>query len=410
MLGSRTGPAPGEIYSTMRPRTKAHAYTDLLLAPTGEAVLIGEPEEWIDRVGHENLASCSSDAREIIAALGGLEVLTDEDAQSVVAALGYRADEAMPLLCAFLAFTPYIGTVEPGQGFEAAAKVDFKSPGSSERAFASTAEQDGDAYFTVVTSVLAVLRIICCTAPSGSPLTKVILSSPHAAQCLRRCVGLAGRYMPRVREPELTAALLAREILCALCTASDSALAFVEAADHEGRSAREVIEAVNVGSHWRLPPASGAATAGTPNTPVAAAFSAVSADAARDGAIEQRALADMCALVEGYVDEAARDAARLRFLDSEPLLAPGAPVVLQGLQGRADLNGKPGTIAGERPQREDGTVRYPVAVEGESKPIAVQPINLRLRAPVATHLGADEAGTDGLAEKSCIVAAEDVTR
>jgi hypothetical protein len=55
--------------------------------------------------------------------------------------------------------------------------------------------------------------------------------------------------------------------------------------------------------------------------------------------------------------------------------------VLVGLKGRSELNGKEGTIAGDRPARADGALRFPVAVEGEGKPIAVQPVNLRLSVP-----------------------------
>ena len=59
--GETSGPPPGDIDQAMRPRTKCFAYVDLLLAPSGRAVLSGEPEAVLARLGRDNLSACAPD-------------------------------------------------------------------------------------------------------------------------------------------------------------------------------------------------------------------------------------------------------------------------------------------------------------------------------------------------------------
>ena len=65
-----------------------------------------------------------------MASLGGLELLTEADSKSVLAALGQQPDETVAVLLLFLAFTPYVGPGEAPAGFDV--PCDWKDAESSD--------------------------------------------------------------------------------------------------------------------------------------------------------------------------------------------------------------------------------------------------------------------------------------
>jgi len=267
--GGGDGPPPGDIPEGMRTRTKCYAYTDLLLAPSGRAVIAGEPSSFIARIGENALESCTADVLEIVASLGGLELLTEADPTGVLAALGPRADEVMPLLARFLACTPWIGPSDGAPSNAAPAlSIGWKDDAElADGTLAMTPEQSGAAYLMVMTSALAVLHVVCVAggaaaeSRNGRALTEALLGSRHAAKALLRCVALVGQYndadaASRGDEVALTAALLAREVVCALTSKEADVACFIDAAAHpfrSGTSARSVLEALQVVASLDLP-------------------------------------------------------------------------------------------------------------------------------------------------------------
>ena len=376
---SDDGPRPGEILPSMRSRTKAHAYVDLLLAPRGQALIAGEPVAFINEVGHENLMACSTDEMEIVAAMGGLEMLVDEDPKIVMAALAVRAAEVMHTLCAWLAFTPFIGARTPPTGFKAADRCNFKAP-EGEQGLTMTAEQSGRPYFAVITSALAVLRTVCdppSAVENAEECINELCKSKHGALAVLRCVELVGRYTVETTEPELTALLLAREAICALAAARAPVASFLCRAAHPfnpSRSARSLLEAMEVASPHQMPSTAPAA----PVSITATAFDAIASAAIADGAMTAEMVESLRSEIDGFLDDGAREEACQRCLDS--LLAKGTRVRLVDLVSRADLNDEQGTISSERGGK--GGLRYPVALDcqqaRDTPPLGLQAINLRL--------------------------------
>lgn len=376
-------------------------YVDLMLAPSGKALIPedSEPAQLLEQL-QPTLESCSTDVTELIAALSGLELLTETDPQGVVAALGHRADEVMPVLALFLACTPYIGTKED-DAFATAALIEWKcSSTAEERTYALTPQQGEAPYFAVITSALAVLRVVCvASANAAKPgaakpnrdartLSRAFVRARHAGLALSRCVALIGEYKIAdadgcASEALLTAALLGRETLCALATEHEAVARYVDSAVHPfdtEQRARALIEAMDLRSPFHLAPLrdwphpSALACAWEAVTTHGDLQSALDAEEAFDVESARHAL-------EGYLHEDDRESARLEQLDR--LFAEGVAVTFAGLGGRAELNGHAGKVVGARPQRSDGQVRYPVqplSQDGgglDAKPILVQPINLR---------------------------------
>ena len=81
MLQFRRLPA-GDIDQLMMPIPKAHAYVDLMLAPSGEAMLMGEPAMMTEALGARGfdgaLMGCTPDDLEVIAALWSVDCGADD--------------------------------------------------------------------------------------------------------------------------------------------------------------------------------------------------------------------------------------------------------------------------------------------------------------------------------------------
>lgn len=107
----RSGPTrklpAGKIDQMMMPIPKAHAYVDLMLAPSGEAMLMGEPAMMTAALGSRGfdgaLMGCTTDELEMVAAV---MAFTRIGQGAVRDAMLRRAPESLGALCAFIAYTP----------------------------------------------------------------------------------------------------------------------------------------------------------------------------------------------------------------------------------------------------------------------------------------------------------------
>lgn len=380
----------GAISPGMAPREKAEAYIDLMLAPSGQAVLVGEPATFTARLGHENLMHCNADELEIIAAFFGLQQITAVNFKVVLCAITKRP-AVLPTLCAWLAYTPYVGS-EAASGFSSRQEIDFKEPESFDGSLSMTPEQRGSRYYAMMHSCLELLDLV--VSEGGSWLIRDFCNSRHARKAMLRLVALCGHsdrtHKAKPTASEMAIVFSARDILCALCTKAEPCATLLDCSKHpflESVAARAAVEAISNDSPLQLPPYVERPSSGESQTesPVADAFAAISTDAVRDGALAADTLAHLSTQLGCYLDGTARDAATLRFLDGPHFFAEGTRVTLVGLSGRKELNGSSGRIAGKRPSASRSlparlAIRYPVAVDGEpdGKPLAVQPGNLRL--------------------------------
>ena len=87
----------GAVSPSLGPFAKARAYVDLLLAPPGEAVLMGEAAEVTATIGYEALEHCTGDDLEVLTAFCGLANAVENGDSSpggvaVIAALKARPE------------------------------------------------------------------------------------------------------------------------------------------------------------------------------------------------------------------------------------------------------------------------------------------------------------------------------
>lgn len=267
----------GMIDPSLGHSLKAAAYVDLLLAPTGSAKIHGEPLAILQEVlGRDNLKCCSSDASEIIAASGGLMQLMGEGEQalaSVRAALSQRP-EALAVVTAFLAYTPFIGgeDVQPSEWstFELGS-FSYKDPERGEPPSKLTPEQSSVASSRASLGATAVL--LCAVGGGKSMRAHVrrhFVGSRHFRNCMHRLVALIGRFNPEglatagdaVKADQARVshqlAMIARDALCALCKEHRPCLDFVdEPALHpfmkNDVTARSLVAAIRVSSPLQLP-------------------------------------------------------------------------------------------------------------------------------------------------------------
>lgn len=110
---TRSGPnrrgTAGGIDQLMMPIPKAHAYVDLMLAPSGEAEMTGEEAMMTAALGEDGddgaLMGCSSDDLEVTSAI---MAFTRIGPTAVRGAMLARAPESLAQLCAFIAHTPQL--------------------------------------------------------------------------------------------------------------------------------------------------------------------------------------------------------------------------------------------------------------------------------------------------------------
>ena len=192
---------------------KAMAYVRLMLAPSGEAVLMGEPYGHVHAIGQDNLMSCCADDFEVLAACSGLAQL---DPKAVCLAIRERP-EALSTIGAWLAYTPCIGAKETPVGFDV--DINFKSPEDSDT-LQMTPDQTCVPYLKAVLGAVALLQAVARDAMMKAVVLEHLCGSRHFTSCLHRLVKLIGRYrMAAMSAPELAEnqlALLARDALLAL--------------------------------------------------------------------------------------------------------------------------------------------------------------------------------------------------
>lgn len=268
----------GMINPGLQKPIKAAAYVDLLLAPTGAAAMYGEPSAILAALDRDsNLKFCGSDATEVIAASAGLMQLMGEgeDGLAAVRAALCQRPEALSVIAAFLAYTPFIGGEESTPPAERAAfdvaNLSFKDPEACQSPPKLTPEQTSVASGKATLGVTAVLL---CAVGGGRSMRSLVrrhfVGSRHFRACMLRLVALVGRYNPvgmataNADEADKARvshqlAMVARDALCALCMHHRPCLDLIdEPAMHpfmkNGVTARSLIAAIRMqGSPLQMP-------------------------------------------------------------------------------------------------------------------------------------------------------------
>ena len=197
---NRRGPAGG-IDQCMMPIPKAHAYVDMMLAPSGEAVMMGEEAMMTAALGECGfdgaLMACTSDDLEVISAI---MAFTRIGPTAVRDAMLARAPESLAQLCAFIAYTPELSAtpmhVREKQGWPNANDAwqfegDLKEP-------MSYAPDDNRVSLSEFTSRNANGR----GAPFHRKETMLALSPPQSEQCYCTVMAASLQLLITVCDPD----------------------------------------------------------------------------------------------------------------------------------------------------------------------------------------------------------------
>lgn len=108
-----SGRPAGMIDPRMPPEMKAERYVELALAPSGQAMLMGEEAMVFDSMGSGPmdgpLGNCNADELEVIASIMGLSRMLDANPDSVAIQITLamqRSPAFFGVLCSFIAYTP----------------------------------------------------------------------------------------------------------------------------------------------------------------------------------------------------------------------------------------------------------------------------------------------------------------
>ena len=234
------GDVCGCITSDLPLSEKAQAYVDLLLAPTGEAALAGEPAAIINNLQSTEKASldhCTADDLEILAAICGLMLnvaAQPSGRDSVLNAFEGRSD-AFSTLCCFVAFPPSLSAGNDKKRIESI-RVDFKNAqnlAAEQLPQSLTPAQDSEAYLKVMSCCVRIFMLL-----ATSEIASELCESRHFDKGTLRLVELVGRYRPPISEDrkclaECQLAVVSRDALCAITSfGTDAACAFVHEAHH----------------------------------------------------------------------------------------------------------------------------------------------------------------------------------
>lgn len=217
---------------------KAHAYIDLLLAPSGEAVLLGEPAAICNQlpVKATDLDNCTGDDLEVLTAICGM-------AMKVAAAPGMPAGrdalvdafksrpEAFATLFCFMAYTPLLSSNGNMMGPDSVDCKNARELDDADLPKTLSSAQDADTYLRVITCCVKLFLTL-----ATSSAAKELCKSRHFDDAALRLVELAGRQRPPINEKalaEFQLAVLARDTLCAITSfGTEEACSFVNEAHH----------------------------------------------------------------------------------------------------------------------------------------------------------------------------------
>lgn len=259
----------GRRFPSFAPMADAVACIDLLLAPSGEGRLFGQPAALLSTIGHDNLGRCTADDLEIIAASLALMHCTFGSPDSIEGMKRLRKalvprPEALATIAAWLAYTPYIGPLKDKKGRDTRAAeehrewsfeleygpIDFKRPEASDAPRLSP-EQSSEPYFK---AILGPVAMILMAAPDKElrPLVRQhFVGSKHFEPAMLRLVALAGRWNAEAYKPEEQLgnqiALTARDAIGALCAHHKPCVDLIDRAKHpflKSIEARGMLEAI----------------------------------------------------------------------------------------------------------------------------------------------------------------------
>jgi hypothetical protein len=252
----------GMIHPGLEDAKKAECYVDLLLAPSGEAQIYGEPSALLNEVGGDHFQTLGDDEREVIAATLGLTQLASKGSNSLHAVRSAisKRPKALSTAAAWLAYTPPIGTRSSDvAGATNGRAFAFKSPEASDSPRTLTDEQDGVPYLKAVAGAVSLILSAAGDAKSRKLVQSHLCQSPHFENCMFRLVALVGLYREVALKPDDLArnqvAMLARDTICALCERQSACAAFIDEAHHPFRksvAARQLVEAIRVDSNLQL--------------------------------------------------------------------------------------------------------------------------------------------------------------
>jgi len=221
---------PGYIRGDEPAVVRASMYVDLLLAPSGEACLVGEPALFMQQVGQTNLMLCTTDELECIAAFAGLHSLatTAGAARDVGVAMALRP-ASLSSLCLWIGCAPRLGPEDdPGDAWRAerperqghAIQADFKRPFRSPADAPLPLPQQAPAYAQVMTASLELLRAVCLQDEIGPCAIHAARSGRHTGALLHRLTELASRACEMHLGPLPTVALELLNLILGECVAS----------------------------------------------------------------------------------------------------------------------------------------------------------------------------------------------
>ena len=218
---------PGYILGRYTDCEKAKKYVELMMAPGGESVLMGEAGMWTGTIGEHNLMWCDASALEVIAAVSGLYKLVHDGASRHVAASMVMRPESFGTVCMFLAYTPQIchEDEEHEDGFE---QVDMKDPEGDpwygEDKPDLSPGQGHLAYVKVMERALGLIRAVVAHAELGAAALAALRASSHFDAFVSRLIELSEPHTPRskngrwpVQFPRSPLPQVALELLLVVC-------------------------------------------------------------------------------------------------------------------------------------------------------------------------------------------------
>lgn len=253
---------------------------DLLLAPSGEGRLSGEPAALLSAIGHENLGLCTADDMEIIAA--SLALMHGLDSEPSIEGRGAFREalvprpEALATIAAWLAYTPYIGPLIDRKGRDTSAAqeyrnyscelespVDFRRPEASDAQRLSP-EQSSEPYFKAMRGPVEMLLMAAPDKELRPLVRQHFVGSKHFEPAMLRLVALAGRWNGCAFKPEEQLgnqiAFAARDAIGALCSHHKPCVDLIDRATHpflrsiEARGMLEAIPTAAIPRAAGLPP------------------------------------------------------------------------------------------------------------------------------------------------------------